>query len=100
MRRIGDRVRISAELVRASDSTQIWSQSYIAKARDAANRALQLDNRLSEAHASLAYLKVTYSSDGADRRPAVSMSTSCRGLMRAFFGNRMYRFSATGYVGR
>ena len=41
---------------------------FVAKARDAANRALQLDGRLSEAHASLAALKGPYDWDwaGAD----------------------------------
>ena len=62
------------------------SPDIIAKARDAANRALQLDSRLSEAHASLAYIKEIYDWDwqGAEAEFRLAIEAIPRTSTRVF----------------
>ncbi|HEX8031404.1 MAG TPA: tetratricopeptide repeat protein, partial [Vicinamibacterales bacterium] len=48
VRRVGDRIRISVELVRASDGTQLWSQSYENDPKDVFAAQQQISNAVAD----------------------------------------------------
>jgi hypothetical protein len=84
-------VRVSVQLINADSGFQLWSERYdrrmtdlfalqpvqaMAKAKSAANKALELDGRLAEAHATLAYRATHHDWDWAAAEVTPSDSRS------------------------
>ena len=89
VRRAGDRVRVTAQLIGAADGSHLWSQTYDERSGD----VLEIQDRI--AAGIVRALQVTVGADGLQDRPALKSADAYDLYLRG--RHEMDRFDKTGF---